>query len=212
MNITTIAHAAQMLSRLVSQYADKTRFRAFLTDIAAVPNNLEAAFAAIGEAIDPTTATGEQLDLCGGLVGASRTLPSGDTLSDAEFRVLVLAKIARNKCKGTVPDMHAALMFLFGNPDVQVVDTGGMAMEAQIGRLLTTDEKSVLSIASGDSLTPGGILPKPSGVRLTMTERAATDFFCFSTITNPGVPLITGGMGFSEVSTPAGTWAGVVTI
>lgn len=210
-NIATINHATQMCSRLVSQYADKTKFRAFLTAIAAVPVNLEEAFAAIGLVLDPTVVEGQQLDICGALAGVTRKLPNGDSLpTDAAFRVLVLAKIVRNSCKGTVPEMHLMLRFLFGDPDVHVVDLGGMAMHAQIGRLLTDDETSVLALTSGDSQVQGAILPKPAGVRLSLSERAATDFFCFSDIGDPGVPLITGGMGFSDVSAPTGTWAGIV--
>ena len=125
MTVPTINHATQMLSRLVSQYTTKTKFRAFLAAVAAVPVNIEEAFADIGLSLDPSTSEGQQLDICGALVGVSRVLPNGDTLTDAQYRVLVLAKIARNACKGTV--------------------------------------------------------------------------------------LITGGMGFSDVSTPLGSWAGVIT-
>lgn len=210
-NIATISHASQMVSRLASQYADKTKFRAFLASVAAPAENLEEAFADVGLVLDPTTAEGQQLEICGHLVGVTRTLPNGDALSDAQFRVLVLAKITRNHCKGAVPEMHAALRFLFGDPDVHVQDLGSMAMHAQIGRLLTAAEESVLALTSGDSLVPGGILPKPSGVSLSLSERDATDFFCFSDISDPGVPLIVGGMGFSDVATPTGTWASLVT-
>ena len=215
MDIATINHATQALSRLVSQYADKPKLRALLTGIGGVANNIETALAAIGEALDPTVALGEQLEICGFLVGVSKVLPNGDALTDGQFRVLVLAQIARNHCKGTVPDMRAALRFIFDSSnagvDMQVDDLGGMAMHAQLGRLLTSDERSVLDITSGDSQTPGGILPKPSGVTLTLSERAATDFFCFSDISAPGVPLLTGGIGFSDIGSPTGSWAGAIT-
>jgi hypothetical protein len=211
MSVTAINHASQMISRLASQYATKTKFRSFLAAIAAVPTNLEEVFADVGLALDPTTAEGEQLDICGRLVGVTRTLPNGGTLTDAQFRILVLAKITRNVCKGTVPEMQTLLRFLFGNPDVHVQDLGGMAMHAQVGRLLTDDEESVLALTSGDSQVAGAILPKPAGVKLTLSERAATGFFCFSDVSNPGTVLITGGMGFSDASTPIGSWAGVIT-
>lgn len=211
MSVTSINHASQMISRLASQYATKTKFRAFLSAIAAVPVNLEDVFAAIGEALDPSTAEGEQLEICGYLVGVSKTLPNGATLTDAQFRVLVLAKITRNKCKGTTPEMHEALLFLFGNPDVHVQDLGKMAMHAQVGRILTADEKSVLALTSGDSQVAGAILPRPAGVSLALSEHAATDFFCFSDVSDPGVPLMTGGIGFSDIASPTGTWASLVT-
>ena len=211
MSIAAINHSTQALSRLVSQYANKTKLRALLTGIGVTANNIETALTAIGAVLDPTVTQGQQLDICGYLAGVTRRLPNGDALtSDAEFRILVLAKIVRNACKGTVPEMHAMLMFLFGSPDVHILDLGWMAMHAQIGRLLTADEKSVLELTSGDSQVAGAILPKPAGVRLSLSERPAADFFCFSDISDPGVPLITGGMGFSDIASPTGSWASLV--
>jgi len=133
-------------------------------------------------------------------------------LADAKYRVLVMVKIARNSCKGTAPELLAALRYIFSNPDIELDDSGGMAMHAQINRSLTSDEKSAVAIASGDSLTPGGILPRPSGVRLVLSERSSVNFFCFSDVSAPGTPLIAGGIGFSDIATPTGTWAGVITI
>lgn len=210
MSIATINHATQAISRLASQYADKAKLRALLTGIGGVAQNIETALAAIGITLDVAIVLGQQLEICGYLVGASKTLPNGTVLNDTNYRILTRAKIARNSCKGTVPEMLAAFDLIFSHPDVELQDLGWMAMHAQIGRLLSGDEKSMLALSSGDSMVAGAILPKPAGVSLAVSERDTADFFCFSDVADPGVPLMTGGMGFSDVSTPTGTWASLV--
>lgn len=210
MTIVAINHATQMLSRLVSQYVTKPRFRAFLAAIAAPPNNLETAFTAIGNVLDPTVSEGQQLDICGGLVGVSRTLPNGAALTDDEYRIFVLAKIVRNKCKGTMPEMRAALRFIFdptndggaGGVDVIVQDREHMSIECAIGREPTANEIAALGL--NDDL-----LPRPSGVQLDRRWQAA-GCFGFSSSADPGVPILTGALPFeTHIPPTTGRWAGV---
>jgi hypothetical protein len=216
MDITYFNYVAQGLSRLANQYVGKPKLTARLTallngvqdlDICAV--NMSVYRLLVDSGI------GAWLDVCGRIVGIPRKLPNGTTLNDSDYRVLLRARIARNHAHGTIPELVAALTGLLdpqghGDP-IKVFDTGKMSVHVQVGRLVTADEKSILGITSGISKIPFGLLPKPSGVRMQLSDRAATGFFCFSTSkTAPMYPAIAGGQGFSNLSSPTGSWAKVV--
>lgn len=216
MGVTQIDYQVQALGRLAQQYVDRTKFRARVSFLAAMAQDLDASIQAFAGKLNVTTAAGKWLDIIGWLVGVARVLPNQDVLTDGPYRTLILAKIARNHCTADVPSMIEQFRNLFdpggtNGTAIVVTDHGQMAMTAEIGRPLTDAEKSILAITSGISQIPGGILPKPMGVRLTVGDRASTGFFSFTDVDNPGVPLTVGGRGFSDTEDPASTtWAGVV--
>jgi hypothetical protein len=217
MDIEQINYTTQALGRLAQQYVGKPKLTARLTALATLTQDLDSCIQAIAARMNVNTAVGIWLDICGWLAGVARVLPNGEVLADEPYRTLVIAKVARNHCKGDVPSMLAQLKRLFDKEnvgyDIHVQDLGSMAMHVQIGRILSLDERSILSITSGVSMIPGGILPKPMGVKLSVSERphfgpGNNEFFCFSGPDDPGTPLLDGGMGFSDPSSPTGMWAG----
>ena len=111
-------------------------------------------------------AVGDQLDIIGNWVGASRQLkaplpPSGITvLSDADYRTLLKAVIAANYWDGTVPGIYSIWASVFaGNVfDVLVEDYQDMSM---LIVLLATDLGTValaLLINGYFDLRPAGVL------------------------------------------------------
>jgi hypothetical protein len=224
--------STQGLGRLVSQYVNSPKLVALLTGVYGIGQDLENLFQRIGHVLNPNTsiyatdisgnyvensihASHEQLRIIGQMVGVVPVLPNGDRLSDSEFFFLVMARIARNSCTGDVPNIREQLLRLFDPNGVGtriiVDDLGGMAMHVQIMRRLTADERSILQITSGISQIPGGILPKPSGVSLTISESGATDVFNFSDANNLGTPIFPGDAGFIDAANyPTGSFAGVI--
>lgn len=215
-DITYKNYVAQGLGRLANQYVGKTKLTARLTALLNGVQDLDICAVNMGVyRLLVDSGVGGWLDVCGRFVGVARKLPNGASLGDADYRNLLQARIARNHCQGTIPEMVAQLTLLLdptGHGDqIEVFDTGKMSVHAQVGRPVTANEASVFSITSGISKAPFGILPKPSGVKMQISDRAVTGFFCFSTSTSaPLTPAVVGGQGFSDFNDPTGSWAKVV--
>ena len=79
-------------------------------------------------------------------------------LADPEYRLLIRAKIVKNHAKGTNEDILRGLAYLFNAPLTVVEDLGGMAIGVAIGRMLTFQEKALVTVLD--------ILPRPAGVRI----------------------------------------------
>jgi Protein of unknown function (DUF2612) len=98
-------------------------------------------------------------------------------LSDPEYRLLIKARIVKNHSRGTGEDVLRGLSFLF---DVQgvtvpvgVTDSGGMAFQISVGRLLSYTEQILISTLD--------ILPRPAGARIShRVAYDATNYFGFA--------------------------------
>ena len=90
-------------------------------------------------------------------------LTSNVTLSDDQFRILVLAKAAANICDGSIPAINAVLLALFPNRGAcYVTDLGGMQMTYTFNFALTPIELAIVD--------QSGVLPKPVGVQATVVQ------------------------------------------
>lgn len=97
-------------------------------------------------------------------------------LTDDEYRKFIRARITRNSTKSTPEDIIAQLRFIFESPLILFVD-GDTNYEVSIGRVLTLNEKSIL--------TNTDIVPKTAGVRATyVTEFDSSNFFGFQGVPN----------------------------
>jgi len=97
-------------------------------------------------------------------------------LTDDEYRKFIRARITRNSTKSTPEDIIGQLGFIFESPLVLFVD-GDTMYEVSIGRILTLNEKSIL--------TSTDIVPKTAGVQATyVTEFNNSDFFSFQGVPN----------------------------
>jgi hypothetical protein len=143
------------------------------------------------------TAQGWGLDVLGRIVGASRmlTVPEEGVflgfegqgtaanldwgswyrgadatlnvrLSDAAWRRVILARARANVCGCTIPEINALLMLLF--PDYgnsYVVDNADGSMTYRFGAPLSSLDYAIVS--------QEGILPRPTGIRVTIEQETA---------------------------------------
>ena len=123
------------------------------------------------EAIDPTadidnffacvwsidTAFGVYLDIWGRVVGIDRNaLEPLYTLSDDEYRTLILAKAVSNISAANAPSINALLQSVFPGVRCYVSDQGNMLMQYTFEQLLTAFQQAVM--------TQSGIMLRPAGV------------------------------------------------
>ena len=91
------------------------------------------------------------------------TLTSNFTLSDADFRTLILAKAMANICDGSIPAINQILLNLFPNRgNCYVTDGENMTMTYTFNFVLTPLELAIVQNS--------GVLPKPVGVSATIVQ------------------------------------------
>lgn len=163
--IIPIDHVALGLSRVALQYQNSVDFLAYLTAILALDNELENVFQQVAQQVDIDVAEGVNLDTIGAIVGISRVLPGGpnnplppeqSVLSDAQYRLLLRAKIVKNHSHGTNEDLIKGLSYLFATNYVAIDDNNDMSIRIGVGKMLGEVEKAIYYLLD--------ILPRPGGV------------------------------------------------
>lgn len=85
------------------------------------------------------------------------------SLTDTQFRLLILAKAAFNISDGSIPSINQLLLSLFpGRGNVYVTDNGNMTMTYTFKFPISSNELAML--------VQSGVLPKPSGVAATIVQ------------------------------------------
>jgi hypothetical protein len=227
----------QGLGRLVSQYAKSPALQTWLGGIYAMANDLELLFQRIGRAMsldddicyDPWSAgvypvntqkaKGAQLQIIGRVVGVTSVVPAEGTatspqvLTDAQFALLIAAKIYRNSVKGgSIPQLiHAIQLVMPDLTSASLLTTweipNRMTVLVAVGRAVENWEAGIFAIPSGQNNLKGAVLPRPSGVTLQTFWQSA-GCFGFSSSTAPGTPLLAGALGFnSDPASTTGHWA-----
>ena len=110
------------------------------------------------------SATGDQLDKLGELVGIGRQLPVVDehipsTLDDEAYRLVIKAKIYKNHWDGTIEGLQKIFSAFFPSLPYEIVDNQDMSYTIS----LIDPDADELFVAL---IMNGFILPKPSGVRV----------------------------------------------
>lgn len=117
--------AARMKARLLSIYKGKPNFEALVDIAGAQFQEVEDAAwqmqSFIGRRL--SAATGDLLNKWGALVGQER----GTSVSDAEYRLRIGARIRANRSNGTAPDVYRVLRALMGTTGVLEYIRGGFA-------------------------------------------------------------------------------------
>jgi hypothetical protein len=158
---------------IISQYAPSPTINAIIdyfnqcTDITADIDNLYQYIWNV------ETAVGFGLDIWGRIVGVSRSIStdSGDiTLSDSQFRTLILLKAASNISNSSIPAINGFLRDLFGDSGrvyaiVPTYRTDSSPYPTGVMRLRYVFEYIPDDIQQA-ILAQSGIVPKPAGVRL----------------------------------------------
>jgi hypothetical protein len=130
----TMDYEAEAVARVQSQDQGDERFKAMVRAVVAPFSELDGLLDQITAIFDYANSTGVSLDKVGDIVGQPRLLPNGNVASDAEYRILIGARIARNVCKTTGEGIITVLNILFG-VKIQLIDFGGMALQySSVGR------------------------------------------------------------------------------
>lgn len=135
-----------------------------------------------GSATDPTV--GAPWYSLGAPLGLSRPP------SDEEYRLILKAKIIKNRTLSRPEDVIEAYKFLFGASKVLITELGNAEVRIGIGKILTSVERGLLFDLAG----AGALLPKTVGVEYTYTEFQADRVFA-----TQGFP---GGMGTGDLMNP----------
>src|SRR3954464_4426629 len=118
---------AQALSRIITQYRNKPNLAATISADVQPMQELDDCALQIPLLYDIDGATGVNLDKLGQLVGQSRVLINGSIVTDAQYRLLIRARIARNISHATGEDIISQLVLIF-SAQVQLTDWMGMAI------------------------------------------------------------------------------------
>ena len=145
----------------------RSKFMAFLEAVLEVPIALGTTSESIGSAFDVNNAAGKQLDVIGELVGLPRVLPYAPAtgtreMSDEEYRLALMIKIAQNEWDGTNGNaVEIVHKYLSGNITVSFADMQNGTVEYNVTGDITTREVEILHAA--------GLLLVPVGVSTTVT-------------------------------------------
>lgn len=158
------------LGLITSEYAGQPNFTAWLSDTLQIVDDGMNALIGMPSDFELASAVGAQLDVIGAIVGVNRNvqiaLSTGTSiLDDTHFRTLIQAKIAQNQWDGTTPAIYALWSSIFPDSQIQIIDNQNMTMQAVVTGL----SDPIYS----DLLTAGLIIPKPSGVGLTIVGSSA---------------------------------------
>lgn len=110
--------------------------------------------------------------------------------SDDEYRLILKAKIIKNRTLASPEDVIAAYKFLFGASQVTLDETATAEVRIGIGKILNNVERGLLFDLGG----AGQLLPKPAGVSYSYSEFQAGRVFA-----TDGFP---GAVGTGDLNDP----------
>lgn len=111
--------------------------------------------------------------------------------SDEEYRIIIKAKIVKNRTLSRPEDVIAAYKFLFSTGQVVIDEYAPAKVRIGIGKILSTVEKGLLFDLQGG----GSLLPKTAGVNYQYQEYQATRVFALA-----GFP---GALGPGDLNDPS---------
>jgi len=111
--------------------------------------------------------------------------------SDDEYRLLLKAKIIKNRTMATPEDVIEAYKFLFGASQVTITELTGARARIGIGKILSAVERGLLFGLGG----VGNLLPKTVGVEYSYSEFQSDRVFA-----TEGFP---GGIGTGDLNDPS---------
>lgn len=110
--------------------------------------------------------------------------------SDDEYRLILKAKIIKNRTLATPEDVISAYKFLFGASQVTIAELAPAEVRIGIGKILNNVERGLLFDLGG----AGQLLPKPAGVSYSYSEFQAGRVFA-----TDGFP---GAVGTGDLNDP----------
>jgi hypothetical protein len=89
--------------------------------------------------------------------GFGETFSGTDVLNDAQYRVVLAARIIRNQSNGRLADLEAGLQLIFGVP-CAVIDNGTLSLTINVTQPISALDRALV--------TSMDILPRPAGVAI----------------------------------------------
>ena len=110
---------------------------------------------------------------------------------DEEYRLMIKAKIIKNRTAATPEEVITAYRFLFGTSQVVIDENTFGSVHISVGRILSTVERGLLF----DLTNVGSLLPKTVGISYTYSEYNADRVFAFDGFPN--------AQGWGDLNDPA---------
>lgn len=155
------------LSLFTSQYQNSPRLLAWAAKAWQPIDDLTNCLAFLASGYDLDYAVGNQLDVCGQLIGQSRQVnfqPSNGVspiLDDNTYRILLYARRAQNNWNGTIGSLYSLWQTLFPSGKLVINDNQNMSCTILLSGTFT----SIIQ----DLIVNGYIVPRPEGVTYTYT-------------------------------------------
>lgn len=175
-----MAMVDEIMKNMPEQFRNKPRIEALVKAIARQMEEVEVMFAQLMESRNMETATGQQLDYCGDIVGLSRVQSAlfckdvnFDVIDDERYRLFVKYKALRNSTHCTYDDMIAGCKLLFNADPVYYSEKeeSPATFNLSIGVNMSEELLNLLS-SSVMAIRASGVEPKISYF--------AKEFFGFS--------------------------------
>jgi hypothetical protein len=168
---------AYYLGLLTSEYQQATNLLTWLSAPLGILDDVSTCLKSFDAAFDLDHAIGAQLDILGGLIGASRLVPFQPTgivspiLDDATYYLLLKARIAQNQWDGTIDGLQVIWHGLFTGGTINIVDNQDMTVSI----VMTGAFPSIVK----DLINNGLIVPRPQAVLYNYSFPSALPVFGF---------------------------------
>lgn len=181
------------VNSITSEHRDKPNFIAWLSSNLNIIDGVYNLLSDMDSNFDIDNAIGVQLDVLGIIAGRSRTLnfqPMNGydpVLGDADYRLVLKAKIAMNNWQGTIPQMYEIWANIFDDIELELADNQDMSFTAYILGYVNQVRQSLIQNQY--------IVPKPEGVAVTYVGKSPVPFAPYS-----GMIVSSGGSGTINMS------------
>jgi hypothetical protein len=157
----------EYLNVITSQFRTKPNYMSFVEAILRLLTDVSDMLDGFDYKFDLNFAEGEQLDLIGKIVGASRNMDfvfsdGTSTLSDEEYRLYLKSVIAQNHWNGTLEDILELWSTLFPGIELKILDNQDMSCIIYLA-------DGNLSAKMVELLKADKLIPRPAGVRYIYT-------------------------------------------
>lgn len=160
----------EIMNNMPEQFRNKPRIEALARAIAKQMEEVETMFTQLKELRNMETATGQQLDYCGDIVGLSRIQSAlysdnvdFDVIDDDRYRLFIKYKALRNSTQCTYDDMIAGCKLLFKADPIYYSENevNPASFNLSIGADMSEELLNLIS-SSAMAIRASGVEPKIS--------------------------------------------------
>ncbi|MCB2297806.1 DUF2612 domain-containing protein [Clostridium tagluense] len=168
------------IDTITSEHRDKPNFIAWLSSSLNIVDGVYNLLSDMDSNFDIDNAIGVQLDMLGTVIGRNRTLNFqplngfNPMLNDADYKLVIRAKIAMNNWQGTVPEMYEIWDNIFYDIQLQIADNQDMSLTAYVTGYVNQARQSLIQ--------SGYIVPKPEGVLINYVGKSPVLFGPYSSM------------------------------